>query len=240
MRNRVIFDTETTGTDVNSDRIVEISLIKTDTNFNIIKKFHSYVNPGMSIPKGASDVHGITDEMVQDAPYFYQIANEIHEFVSNCDLGGYNSNRFDIPLLSQELSRCGINLDVRNIDIVDVYKIESKYAPNTLSEVYKRHTGKELEGAHGAESDTLATIEVLKHQIEKYGVPNNFKEIEDIFLEGKPRLDLGGRLKYIDGVICWGFGKHFDKPLTTDRSYINWCLGQDFPEDFKTIIRKYL
>ena len=240
MRNKIVLDFETTGVSTQTDRIVEISLVKTDSNLNVIDKFHSLINPTISIPQGASDVHGIKDSDVKSAPTFGQLADKIFQFISGCDIAGYNSNRFDIPLLSQEFSRCGITLDLSNINIVDSYQIEIKSVPNSLSDVYKRHTGKELIGAHGAESDTLATLEILKSQIKKYGLPQDFKQLEDKMLDGNPRLDLGGKLKYVDGVITWAFGKYVNKPITIDKSYINWILGADFPQDLKQILKKYL
>lgn len=235
--NKVIFDTETTGVKTATDRIVEISLIKTDKNLNIIDELNFRLNPTIPIPVGASDVHGITDEMVYDCPTFVDVSAEIFEFIQNCDLVGFNSDRFDIPLLITEFKRAGFHLDLDGIQTMDVYKLEVKGIKNTLSDVYKRHTGRELDGAHGAKADTMATLEILKSQLSKMNL--KIEEVEDYLLDGQPRLDLGGKLKFIDGLICWNFGKHFEKPITSDKGYVDWVLGADFPEDLKSILRRH-
>ena len=235
--NKVIFDTETTGVNTSKDRIVEISLIKIDKNLNIIDELEFRLNPTIPIPVGASDVHGITDEMVCDCPTFSDVASEIFEFILNCDLVGFNSDRFDIPLLCNEFKRVGFYLNLGNVQTVDVYKLEIKGTKNTLSDVYRRHTGKELQGAHGAKADTMATLEILKSQLRKMDL--KIEEVEDYLLDGQPRLDLGGKLKFINGVICWNFGKHFENPITYDGGYVDWVLGADFPDDLKDILRRY-
>lgn len=236
----MFFDLETTGVDVNTDRIVEIALVKVDHNLEWLDTYHKKINPIIPIPKGASDVHGITDEMVKDEARFSQIASEVYEFLEDCDLAGYNSNRFDIPLLVNEFKRADIEFDVSDKSIVDIYQVEVKFRPNTLSAVYERHTGRELDGAHGALTDTEATIQIFKSQMLKYELPREFDEIEDTMLGGEKRLDLGGKLKYVDGIVTWAFGKHVDKPVYFDPSYTKWVIGADFPEDLKTILKQYV
>lgn len=239
MRNKVFFDLETTGVDILNDRIVEISLIKVDSDLNQIDSYTSLINPLMPIPQGASDVHGVTDEQVESAPTFENISAHLIEFLDDCDLAGYNSNRFDIPLLVNEFKRVGYVYDVSKVNVVDIYQIETKYRPNTLGAVYKRHTGKELSGAHGAEVDTMATLAIFKSQIQEYELPKDFSTLEDIMLNGEKRLDLGGKLKYVNGVVTWAFGKHINEPVANQPNYVNWVLGADFPEDLKTILKQY-
>src|SRR5690606_16718120 len=140
----------------------------------------------------------ITEEKIRSAPMFKDIAQPIYEFIQDCDIAGFNSNRFDIPLLIEEFKRNGVEFDISNVNLIDVYQLEVKNNPNTLSGVYKRYFDKELDGAHGAEADVLATIDILKAQIDNYNLPSSPKELEDIQLEGKKRLDLGGKLTYIN------------------------------------------
>lgn len=241
MRDKVFFDLETTGVDVTNDRIVEISLVKVDSDLKVIDHFTSLINPTIPIPQGASDVHGITDEQIESAPTFKKAGKMLFEFVDGCDLAGYNSNRFDIPLLVNEFARAGITLDVSDVNVIDVYQIETKFRPNTLEAVYKRHTGKDLGGAHSADVDTMATLEIFKSQLNKFNLPLKFNEIENMMLEGNKRLDLGGKLKYVDNKITWGFGKHVNETVSKAHSnYINWILGADFPSDLKIILKQYI
>ncbi|MEK7226967.1 MAG: 3'-5' exonuclease, partial [Bacteroidota bacterium] len=151
-------DLETTGINLGTDRIVEIAIVKilTDGTRSVKRKL---VNPEMPIPKGASDVHGITDEMVKDAPNFKQVAHELKQMLDGCDLAGYNSNRFDIPLLMEEFLRSQVDFDMRNRKLLDVQNIFHKMEPRTLGAAYKFYCNKNLEGAHGAEVDASATLE---------------------------------------------------------------------------------
>lgn len=240
MRDKIFFDTETTGVNTQTDRIVEISIIKTNSKLEVLDKIHYLLNPTMPIPIEASEVHGIYDKDVKNSPTFGDVSNKILNFIQDCDIAGYNSNRFDIPLLMEEFNRCGITLDLSNVNIIDIYQIELLSKPNSLSSVYRKYTGKDLEDAHSAESDTLATIEVLKHQLENLELPCDFAEIESVLLNGNPRLDLGGKLTYINEEVCWNIGKHYGKPISIDKSYLNWFLTQDVPSDFKTILKKHL
>lgn len=240
MRNKVFFDLETTGVDVNKDRIVEIALVKVDHNLEWLETYHRKVNPTIPIPKGASDVHGITDEMVANEADFSQIAGEVYQFLYGCDLAGFNSNRFDIPLIVNEFKRADIEFDVSDKNIIDIYQIEMKFRPNTLESVYKRHCGKALNGAHGALTDAQATIQIFESQMLRYELPREFDEVEEMMLGGERRLDLGGKLKYVDGVVTWSFGKHINKPVSENPDYIKWVMGADFPDDLKTILKQYV
>ena len=164
------FDLETTGVDTMKDRIVEIAVIKIFPNGNRESKKY-LINPEMPIPKEASDVHGITDEMVADCPTFSKYAKNLNEYMGDSDLGGYNSNSFDIPMLVEEFKRSGIVFDLKNRNYVDVLNIEKQVSSRKLGDVYSRYTDKILEGAHDALIDIEATIEILDNQIEKHGYP---------------------------------------------------------------------
>ena len=240
MNNKIFFDTETTGVDPFNDRIVEIAIVKTDNNLNVIDEFYSLINPTIPIPLEATEVHNISNEDVKTAPTFKEIANEIYEFIKDCDVAGYNSNRFDIPLLSTEFNRVGIEWDLTDRNIIDVYRIETKFHTNKLSDVYKRYTGEELNDSHTALADTLATLTILKHQLKNFNLGNSFEEIEDTLNDGKKRLDIGGKLTYINDEICWNIGKYKGSPLTIDKSYIQWFLKNDIPSDFKKILLKHI
>ncbi len=160
-------DLETTGVNPGIDRIVEIAIVKilTDGTKNVKRKL---INPEMPIPKTSSDVHGITDEMVKDAPTFKQVAHELKQMLTGCDLSGYNSNRFDIPLQMEEFMRAQVDFDMTNRKLLDVQNIFHKMEPRTLTAAYKFYCNKTLEGAHSAEADASATHEILVAQIEKY------------------------------------------------------------------------
>ena len=166
-------DLETTGVNLSSDRIVEIAIIKLmpDNTRQVKRKI---INPEMPIPKQSSDIHGITDEMVKDAPTFKQAGNEIKQFLDNCDLGGYNSNRFDIPILMEEFLRAGMDVDLSNRKMIDVQHIFYSMEPRTLTAAYKFYCQKDLENAHNAEADITATIDVLMSQMNRYQNLGNF------------------------------------------------------------------
>lgn len=236
MRDKIAFDLETTGVDTKKDRIVEICVHKKVKG--VTETFHTLINPEMEIPVGASDVHGITNEMVKDSPTFKDVSKKVFEMMDGCDIVGYNSDRFDIPLIMNEFKRCGITLNVDDVCLIDVYKIEAKNVSNKLGDAYFRHIGKVLEGAHSAKDDTLATVEILNSQIKKFDLPSNFEELESYILDGQPRLDMEGKLKYIDGEICWTFGKNFNKPVSSDLSYLKWFMTNDIADDLRSILEK--
>src|SRR5688572_33314682 len=160
-------DLETTGVNPGTDRIVEIAIVKVlpDGTRSVKRKL---INPEMPIPKTSSDVHGITDEMVKDAPTFKQVAHELKQMLDGCDLAGYNSNRFDIPLLMEEFLRAQVEFDMRNRKLLDVQNVFHKMEPRTLGAAYRFYCNKVLEGAHGAEVDASATVEILTAQLERY------------------------------------------------------------------------
>ena len=176
-RPLVFIDLETTGINLGTDRIVEIALVKigADQSRQVKRKL---INPEMPIPEAASAVHGITDEMVRQAPTFKQAANEIRQFLEQCDIAGYNSNRFDIPMLAEEFLRAGLDLDIRNRKLIDVQKIFHMMEQRTLSAAYKFYCNKNLEAAHSAEADATATYEVLEAQLQRY--PQLGNDLESI------------------------------------------------------------
>jgi DNA polymerase III subunit epsilon len=229
-------DLETTGINLGTDRIVEIAIVKilTDGTKSIKRKL---INPGMPIPEGASDVHGITDEMVKDTPVFKQVAQELKQMLDGCDLAGYNSNRFDIPLLMEEFLRAEVDFDMKNRKLLDVQNIFHKMEPRTLSAAYKFYCSKNLEGAHGAEVDATATYEILEAQIERYPeLGNNIDSILKIIGEDQI-VDFARRFVMDNGVEVFNFGKFKGRPvadvLKSEPQYYDWMMKGDFPQHTK-------
>ncbi|MBK7433726.1 MAG: 3'-5' exonuclease [Chitinophagaceae bacterium] len=226
-------DLETTGVSLSSDRIVEIAIIKLLPDGSRQAK-RKLINPQMPIPPQSSEVHGITDEMVANAPTFKQVANEIKMFIDNCDLGGYNSNRFDIPILMEEFLRSGLDVDLSNRRMVDVQHIFYTMEPRTLSAAYKFFCEKELINAHSAEADIDATIEVLMAQLKRYEqLGNSIDSILGVIGEEKI-VDYARRFGYDDkGNESFNFGKHKGKTvaevLRTEPQYYDWMMRGDFP-----------
>ena len=226
-------DLETTGVSLSSDRIVEIAIVKIlqDGSRQVKRKL---INPEMRIPAQSTEIHGITDEMVKDAPTFKQAANELKQFIENCDLGGYNSNRFDIPMLMEEFLRAGIELDLTTRKMVDVQHVFYTMEPRTLTAAYKFYCQKDLEGAHSAEHDVNATIDVLLSQIQRYPqLGNSVESILGIIGEEKI-VDYARRFSFDDkGVEVFNFGKHKGKPvvdvLKAEPQYYDWMMRGDFP-----------
>ena len=229
-------DLETTGINISNDRIVEIAIVKifVDGTKGIKRKL---INPQMPIPQASTDVHGITDEMVKDAPTFKMVANEIKQFLDPCDLGGYNSNRFDLPLLIEEFSRGGIDFSIEGKKLLDVQKVFHLMEQRTLGAAYKFYCNKVLEGAHGAEADATATWEVLEAQVERY--PNIGNTLESIvkFTGEDDIVDFARRFIRINGVEVFNFGKHKGKPVTQvlkeEPQYYDWMMKGDFAVNTK-------
>ncbi len=234
------FDLETTGVNITTDRIVEISILKVFPN----KKEESktwLVNPTIKIPKEVTAIHGISDADVANKPTFKEIAKDVYNMIKDADLGGFNSNRFDIPLLAEELLRANIDFDMKNRLAVDVQTIYHKMEQRTLSAAYNFYCKKTLDGAHSAEADTRATFEVLKAQVEKYdNVENNIKFLAE-FSSRKQFADFAGFIVYNkDGNECFSFGKYKGKPveevLQADPGYFGWILNADFPLYTKKVL----
>ena len=237
-------DLETTGINITNDRIVEIGIVKiqVDGTKQVKRKL---INPTIPIPKASSDVHGITDEMVRDAPTFKQVANEIKQFIDNSDLGGYNSNRFDLPLLIEEFSRAGITFGIDGKKMVDVQKVFHQMEQRTLSAAYKFYCNKILEGAHGAEADATATWEILEAQIERY--PNLGDTVDSIvkFTGEDDIVDFARRfIKDERGVEIFNFGKHKGKSiaqvLKEEPQYYDWMMKGDFALNTKQKLTEIL
>ena len=239
----VFFDLETTGTNINSDRIVEICYLKVWPNGNEEAKTLR-INPGMHIPEQASAVHGIYDEDVIDCPTFKDVAKNIAHDIEGCDLAGFNSNRFDIPVLAEEFLRAGIDIDLNRRKFVDVQVIYHKLEQRTLSAAYKYYCGKNLEDAHTAEADTRATYEVLKAQLDHY--PEDLKnDIEFLseYSNFNKNVDFAGRIIYNDkGEEVFNFGKYKGIAVTEvfhkDPGYYNWILQGDFTLNTKNVLTK--
>ncbi len=244
------FDLETTGTNISKDRIVEISIAKAmpDGSVNIKTK---RINPEMPIPIESSLIHGIYDEDVKDCPTFKQLAKSMAQFLQGCDLAGFNSNRFDIPMLVEEFLRVDSGMfDIKNRKLVDVQRIFHQMEPRTLGAAYKFYCDKSLVNAHSAEADTIATMEVLCAQVERYeGVKIETKKGEEIepvkndvealheFTSGKI-VDFAARMAYNDkDEIVFNFGKHRGRLVTDvlkrEPAYYDWIMNNDFPLDTK-------
>ncbi len=234
------FDLETTGTNISKDRIVEISIHKVFPNGDE-KTFTFKVNPTVPIPAETTAVHGITDEMVKDEPTFKERAHEIHNIIKDSDLAGFNSNRFDIPLLAEEMLRADVDFDMGNRNAIDVQNIFHKMEQRTLIAAYKFYCNKDLTDAHSAEADTIATYEVLKGQLDRYPeLENNMKSLAEFSTRRKP-VDFAGMLAYNSkGEECFNFGKHKGKPvvqvLESEPGYYSWIQNADFPLYTKKVL----
>ena len=238
----VFFDLETTGIKIATDRVVEISILKVFPNGNKESKTW-LVNPEIEIPKEASDIHGITNEKAVTEPTFKELAPEISKMIEGCDLAGFNSNRFDIPLLAEELMRAGIDFDMNDRKAVDVQVIFHKKEQRTLSAGYQFYCGKELVGAHGAEADTNATYEILLAQLDKYDdIENTVDALSEYSTHGK-RADFAGFiLMNEDEQEIFSFGKYkgrtVEEVLKENPGYNNWIQNADFPLYTKKVLRE--
>jgi len=238
----VFFDLETTGVNIATDRIVEIAILKVFPNGNKESKTW-LVNPEIEIPQGATDVHGITNEKVVTEPTFKELAPAINKMIEGCDLAGFNSNRFDIPLLAEELMRAGIDFDMKNRKAIDVQVIFHKKEQRTLSAGYQFYCGKELEGAHGAEADTNATYEILLAQLDKYNdIENSVDALSEYSTHGE-RADFAGFiLMNEEKQEIFSFGKYkgrtVEEVLKENPGYNNWIQNADFPLYTKKVLRE--
>jgi len=239
----VFFDLETTGTNINSDRIVEICYLKVYPNGNEESKTLR-INPGMHIPEEASAIHGIYDEDVKDCPTFKDVAKKIAADIEGCDLAGFNSNRFDIPVLAEEFLRADVDIDLMKRKFIDVQVIYHKMEQRTLSAAYKFYCDKNLEDAHTAEADTRATYEVLKAQLDRYAdtLQNDINFLSEYSCHTK-NVDFAGRIVYNDqGVEVFNFGKYkgisVKEILRKDPGYYSWIMQGDFTLNTKNVLTK--
>lgn len=238
----VFFDLETTGINIVTDKIVEISILKVFPNGNKESKTW-LVNPEMEIPQESIDVHGITNEKVMSEPTFKELASEVNEMITGVDLAGFNSNRFDIPLLAEELMRVGIDFDMKNRKAIDVQVIFHKKEQRTLGAGYQFYCGKELEGAHGAEADTNATYEILLAQLDKYDDIENSVDALSNFSAHGIRVDLAGFILMNDEhQEVFSFGKYkgriVEEVLKENPGYNNWIQNADFPLYTKKVLQE--
>lgn len=234
------FDLETTGVNISKDRIVEISILKVYPNGKEERKTW-LVNPEMQIPKEVIAIHGITNEKVANEPTFKEIAKDVQNIIKDSDLGGFNSNRFDIPLLAEEMLRSDLDFDMKNRVAVDVQTIFHKMEQRTLSAAYKFYCGRNLDDAHSAEADTNATYEVLKAQIDKYEVLENDIKFLSEFSSRRKFADFAGFITFNkEGEECFSFGKHKGKRvldvLNDEPGYFGWLLNADFPLYTKKVL----
>lgn len=239
----IFFDLETTGTDTVRDRIVEISYLKIYPNGKEECKTKR-INPEMHIPEGASAIHGIYDEDVKDCPTFKQVAKSLAQQMEGCDLAGFHSSRFDIPLLAEEFLRAGVDIDFSKRKMIDVQIIFHKKEQRTLEAAFKFYCDKELENAHSAEADTRATYEVLKAQLDKYpDLANDIEKLSEEYSFFNNNVDLAGRIILDEnGVEVFNFGKHKGKPvanvLKNEPSFYAWIMDADFPLNTKQALTK--
>ena len=236
----VFFDLETTGVDTSRDRIVEISTVKVFPNGEKEVKTRR-LNPEMHIPEEATAVHGITDEDVANEPPFRAIAKSLAAYLEGCDFGGFNSNKFDVPVLMEEFLRAGVNVDFKNRKFIDVQNIFHKMEQRTLEAAYKFYCDKALDNAHSAEADTMATYEVLMAQLNRYPeLQNDVAYLADFSARGQS-ADYAGRILYNEkGEEVFGFGKYKGRSVADvfreEPSYYSWMMNGDFPLYTKKVI----
>ena len=236
----VFFDLETTGIDIAKDRIVEISMVKVMPNGEEIVKTRR-INPGMPIPPESTAIHGITDEDVKDCPKFKEIAKSLAAQIEGWDLAGFNSNRFDIPMLAEEFLRAGVDVDLNRRKFIDVQTIFHKMEQRNLTAAYKFYCNKDLANAHSAEADTMATYEVLKAQLDRYPELENDVNFLSKYSSFTNNVDFAGRMVYNEkGQEVINFGKYkgrlVEEVLKSDPSYYTWIMNGDFPLNTKKML----
>lgn len=240
----IFFDLETTGVQIATDRIVEIAIIKIFPNGN--KESKSWlVNPTIPIPAETTKIHGISNERVKNEPTFKELALEISELIHNCDLAGYNSNKFDIPLLAEEFLRAGINFNMKNRKAIDVQNIFHKLEQRTLVAAYQFYCNKNLKNAHSAKADTAATYEILLAQLDKYEeLENNINFLAEFSQRGNKFADMAGFIRFNEkGEETLSFGKYRDITLTQiwndNPGYFSWINQADFPLYTKNVMNDF-
>ena len=234
------FDLETTGTDISNDRIVEIAILKLQPN-GTQEKMEKRINPEIQIPFEVSQIHGITNEMVANSPTFKEESHKIYSFIKGCDLAGYNSDRFDIPLLVEELLRSEVSFNFNNIKTVDVQTIFHKMEARTLTAALRFYCDEELSDAHSAQADAKATHDVLLAQLDRYDDLEPNVDFLNNFSKRKKTADFAGFLVFDkSNEMCFGFGKHKGKKikdiLENEPGYFGWVLNADFPRYTKKIL----
>ncbi len=239
-RPLAFFDIETTGTNITTARIIEIAIIKMMPDGSTITKTKR-INPETWIPEDSTAIHGISNEDVANEPTFKEVANELKQFLENCDVAGYNSNKFDIPILVEEFLRLNIDIDIRSRKMVDVAQIFMKMEKRTLGAAYQFYCNKEIVNAHNAEADTQATLEVLLAQLERYDseLEPNVDFLHD-FGKGEDYMDFSRRIKMVNDVPVFNFGKYKETPVTQvfkkEPQYYDWIMRSDFAYDTKNAV----
>jgi DNA polymerase III subunit epsilon len=240
-RPLAFFDIESTGVQVTKDRIIELAILKLFPDGSKEEKVF-VINPGIPIPPGSTEFHGFTDDMVKDKPHFKDVAPEIQEFLINTDLAGYNSNRFDIPMLVEEFLRADMLFDTRHRKFLDVFQIFVKKEKRDLSAAYKFYCGKDLENAHSASADINATFDVMMAQLDKYDELEGNVDFLHNFSKDGDFVDLGRRMVYINGEPHFNFGKYKGKKvvdaLEHDPHYYKWIMESDFLSDTKQKLKE--
>jgi len=240
-RSLVFFDVETTGLNVTTDRIIQISTMKFVPGSELPNVRTILMNPGIPIPSDATAIHHITNEQVKNLSGFAAFAIDLEEIFQSSDVGGYNVAKFDLPILAEEFRRCNIAFPAPGTKIVDVQSLYFLKEPRTLSAALKFYCGKEHTGAHDAEADVRAAVAVLENQLERY--TELYGTVEELHSLCFPEeiVDFGGKLKKNGkGQTVWAFGKNRDKPVKGDADYARWVLKSDFPPDTKRIIEEIL
>lgn len=244
LKNPLVFlDLETTGINITRDRIIEISLLKVYPNGKEEVRTRR-INPEMPIPPESTAIHGITDDDVKDCPTFKMVAKSLSEMLEGCDIAGFNSSRFDIPMLAEEFLRAGVDFDTSKRKFVDVQIIFHRKEQRTLQAAYSFYCKEKLENAHSAEADVKATYEVLKSQLDHYpDLENNIDILSKEFSSFNNNVDLAGRIIFNDnGVEVFNFGKHKGKSvsevLKNEPSYYTWMMDGDFPLNTKQVLTK--
>lgn len=228
IRPIICFDIETTGTDIINDRIVELSITKVEMDGSRTVKTRRF-NPTIAIPKSATDVHGISYDDVKDEPLFSSLAKGIYEFIKGCDIVTFNGNRFDIPILAREFKRCEIVFKITDLNLIDVRNIYTLQSPRDLASAFKHYTNKEIKGAHAANNDVAATLEIFERQIELMD-ETHISDIAKYSNFGSEQIDIDGWFKYdengVDVIFAKGKhkGKKFKDILATEKSYFNWIM----------------
>ncbi|HAR39729.1 MAG: DNA polymerase III subunit epsilon [Bacteroidetes bacterium GWD2_45_23] len=239
----VFFDLETTGINITHDRIVEISFVKVHPGGKEEIKSRR-INPEMPIPPQATAIHGITDDDVKDCPTFRQVARSLADQLEGCDLAGFNSSRFDVPMLAEEFLRAGVDFDMSKRKFVDVQIIFHRKEQRTLEAAYTFYCNKQLENAHSAEADAIATYEVLKSQLDRYpDLANDIESLSKEYSSFNNNVDFAGRIILNEeGVEVFNFGKHKGKPvlqvLKNEPGYYGWMMDGDFPLNTKQALTK--
>lgn len=239
-RNICIYDIESTGTDTGKDRIVQIAILIVNEELEVVHPLaSSLVNPEMPIHPKATLVHGITDEIAATAPTFSQIANSLYEAIKDCDLCFFNGIKFDLPMLIEEFARAGINFSYEGKRLLDAYQVFIKKERRDLTAALKFYAGKEMQNAHEAGADVMATLEIMRGQLTKY---EDIKTLDDINAIAEPenRCDLAGKFYKEDGIVRFGFGPHYQKDVREEAGFLAWMLTKDFPNDTMKYVEKLL